>query len=227
MHQSTLTLLTLLTTTSAFVPFPHNPILDSEPYQIQTINAPSAAAPSNLSPDLLLPSATPPTSVLSTFPSPSTEEDTPELRRRQGAAVTAAPAATVDPGQISPVTTYQVESYPPNGGAPVQIEVAYTQLFVDVPDQWPSPSAGSIGLGTIQGQVGVVKSKRGLEQPTASNNINVRDVQPTPTNNVNVRQVQATATNNVNVKRDSGAANVKVGSGIAMVFAAIAATSLF
>ena len=70
-----------------------------------------------------------------------------------------------------------------------------------------------------------MKSKRGLEQPTASNNINVRDMQATPTNNVNVRQVQATATNNVNVKRDSGAANVKVGSGIALLFAAVAAIS--
>ena len=36
----------------------------------------------------------------------------------------------------------------------------YTQLFSSPLDQWPGPAAGAIGLGTIQGEVGVVKTKR-------------------------------------------------------------------
>ena len=41
----------------------------------------------------------------------------------------------------------------------------YTQVFSAVPEQWPSPEAGSVGLGTIAGTVGVVKSnsKRAAE----------------------------------------------------------------
>ena len=34
----------------------------------------------------------------------------------------------------------------------------YTQVFTAFPDPWSSPSAGTIGLGTISGSVGVVKS---------------------------------------------------------------------
>lgn len=51
------------------------------------------------------------------------------------------------------------------------ISIVYTQTFPSVPDQWPSPSSGEIGLGTIQGQIGVVKTKRSepmevLAEPT-------------------------------------------------------------
>lgn len=76
-----------------------------------------------------------------------------DLRKRQGgAAATAAPQAVPTVyTQMSPITTYG-----PKNGWP---QVVYTQLFVAVPDQWPSPSAGTIGLGTIQGTVGVVKTK--------------------------------------------------------------------
>lgn len=85
-----------------------------------------------------------------------------DLRKRQGGAALAAtnPAVTA-PTQMPSVTAYQMY----DGVARV-----YTQTFPAVPDQWPSPSAGSIGLGTITGQVGVVKtqSKRGFEaMPTA------------------------------------------------------------
>jgi hypothetical protein len=41
------------------------------------------------------------------------------------------------------------------------IKVVYTQTFAKTAlDPWPSPSSGEIGLGTIQGQIGQVKSKR-------------------------------------------------------------------
>lgn len=89
-----------------------------------------------------------------------------DLRKRQGgAAITAAPAAaaTTVPTQMPAITTYDLRD-----GKPLRV---YTQIFPAVPDQWPSPSAGTIGLGTIQGQIGVVKtiSKRNAwPEPTAS-----------------------------------------------------------
>lgn len=75
-----------------------------------------------------------------------------DLRKRQGGiAATNAPQATSVVTQMSPVTTYGADR-----GWP---QVVYTQLFVAVPDQWPSAQAGTIGLGTIQGEIGVVKTK--------------------------------------------------------------------
>ncbi len=52
-------------------------------------------------------------------------------------------------------------------GAPAQqVQVVYSQAFEEVPDQWELPVVGSIGLGTIKGTVGVVKTnnkvKRGI-----------------------------------------------------------------
>lgn len=85
-----------------------------------------------------------------------------DLRKRQGGvAATNLPQATTIATQMSPITTYG-----PKNGWPQSI---YTQLFVAVPDQWPSPQAGTVGLGSIQGQIGVVKthSKRYIpSQPT-------------------------------------------------------------
>lgn len=58
-------------------------------------------------------------------------------------------------------------------GAPAQqVQVVYSQAFEQVPDQWELPVAGSIGLGTIKGTVGVVKTnnkvRRGIVAwPTA------------------------------------------------------------
>ena len=75
--------------------------------------------------------------------------------------VTAAPvAATEVPGQVSPITTIQI-GYVKNG-AYIQTQEVYTQTFATPPDQWPGPTAGSIGLGTIVGTIGVVKSKRDI-----------------------------------------------------------------
>lgn len=61
---------------------------------------------------------------------------------------------------MSPVTTYYANSY--IGGSFVQVPIVYTQTFAFVPDQWAAPFSGEIGLGTIKGTIGVVKSKRGL-----------------------------------------------------------------
>ncbi|RMD44975.1 hypothetical protein DV735_g55, partial [Chaetothyriales sp. CBS 134920] len=58
--------------------------------------------------------------------------------------------------QVPPATTYFIKSY--SGTKVIYATVAYTQTFAAVPDQWPSPSAGTIGLGTISGEVGVVRT---------------------------------------------------------------------
>lgn len=86
-----------------------------------------------------------------------------DLKKRQGAvgATNTAAVATTIPTQMPSVTVYQI-----HGAGPI---ISYTQTFPPNPDPWPSPSAGTIGLGTIQGTIGVVKtnSKRAaLAQPT-------------------------------------------------------------
>ena len=89
--------------------------------------------------------------------SPTPTASTVHLEIRQGAVVTAAAAAPIS-GQVSPITTVQI-GYLKNG-AYVQVQEIYTQTFALPVDQWPSATQGAIGLGTIQGKIGVVKSKR-------------------------------------------------------------------
>ena len=71
-----------------------------------------------------------------------------ELRQNPGVGGGAPPAVT-QAVQVSPITTVFIGS----------VQVVYTQLFSAVPDQGPSPVAGSIGMGTLTGSVGVVKTK--------------------------------------------------------------------
>ena len=74
---------------------------------------------------------------------------TSKVEQRQAAGVGGGlgqqPAA---PTQLSPITTYNI-----GGGV-----VIYTQIFAATPDQWATMGAGTIGLGSITGKVGVVKS---------------------------------------------------------------------
>ncbi|KAJ9663716.1 hypothetical protein H2198_000728 [Neophaeococcomyces mojaviensis] len=75
-----------------------------------------------------------------------------DLKKRQGGAgVTNVVPATTVITQMPSITKYQI-----HGQGPV---FTYTQVFTPNPDPWPSPSAGTVGLGTIQGQVGVVKTQ--------------------------------------------------------------------
>ncbi|MCJ1232636.1 hypothetical protein MMC14_000589 [Varicellaria rhodocarpa] len=71
-----------------------------------------------------------------------------ELRQNPGVGGGAPPAVT-QAVQVSPITTVFIGS----------VQVVYTQLFSAVPNQAPSPVAGSIGMGTLTGSVGVVKTK--------------------------------------------------------------------
>jgi hypothetical protein len=89
--------------------------------------------------------------------SPTPRSATAHLEIRQGAVVTGAAAATVE-GQVSPITTVQIGYV--KDGAYVQVQEIYTQIFALPVDQWPAATQGAVGLGTIQGEVGVVKSKR-------------------------------------------------------------------
>jgi len=67
---------------------------------------------------------------------------------------------------MSPITT--ITQWEEVNGVEQQVAVVYTQTFAAVPEQWPGPSAGSVGLGTIQGQVGVTKTKRSMEATAAA-----------------------------------------------------------
>ena len=83
--------------------------------------------------------------------SPGSSQYPDEIAPRQQGGVgggAAAPAAT--PTQLSPVTVYfdGVKS----------VQVTYTQTFSPTPDPWAAPKPGTIGLGTLTGQVGVVKT---------------------------------------------------------------------
>lgn len=89
--------------------------------------------------------------------SPTPTSATGHLEIRQGAVVTGVAAATVE-GQVSPITTVQIGYL--KDGAYVQVQEIYTQTFALPIDQWPAATQGAIGLGTIQGEIGVVKSKR-------------------------------------------------------------------
>ena len=70
----------------------------------------------------------------------------------------AAPPAVLpsEPGQVPSVTVFMQKTI--IAGATQQIPVTYTQKFSDVPSKGPSPTSGKIGLGTITGSVGAVRT---------------------------------------------------------------------
>ncbi|MCJ1308985.1 hypothetical protein MMC25_002640 [Agyrium rufum] len=86
-----------------------------------------------------------------------------ELRQIPGVGGGLGPPVTQNPLQVSPITTVYIGT----------AQVVYTQLFSATLVPFPSASVGSVGLGTLTGQVGVVKTqaanaangrmKRGME----------------------------------------------------------------
>ena len=66
-------------------------------------------------------------------------------RIRQGAPVSV-PDAALNPSQVPSITT--IFAPVSTGGVVTWLPFIYTQTFPAVPDQWPSPGAGSIGLGS-------------------------------------------------------------------------------
>ncbi|EAS28319.3 uncharacterized protein CIMG_09523 [Coccidioides immitis RS] len=65
--------------------------------------------------------------------------------------------------QMSPVMTVNI------GGKPV----LYTQKFSDVPDQWPQPKQGTIGLGSLKGKIGQTKTI-GKRSPVETTTLNAK-----------------------------------------------------
>ncbi|KIW40102.1 uncharacterized protein PV06_07333 [Exophiala oligosperma] len=145
----------------AFVPMPVNALPPN-------LEADGWSALTTLDPVALTASPSEPSAAVAVTPSPDVQvvpaldpNMIPDLKRQvtgQGPAVAATALS-----QISPITTYYANSMV--DGSAVQVPVVYTQTFAPVPDQWPSPTAGEIGLGTIQGTIGVVHSKRDLPSP--------------------------------------------------------------
>ncbi|CAG8954838.1 hypothetical protein HYFRA_00008523 [Hymenoscyphus fraxineus] len=78
-----------------------------------------------------------------------------------GGAVISSPAAT----QMA--TTSKCRSLATIDGKTTAIEMTFTQTFAKTAlGTWalpPTPGVGTIGLGDIQGQIGVMKTKRGLD----------------------------------------------------------------
>lgn len=75
-----------------------------------------------------------------------------DLRKRQqggvGGGVVPPAQVVAQPTQVPTVTAYDVDG----------VHVVYTQTFAATPDPWEAPKPGTIGLGTLTGQVGVVKT---------------------------------------------------------------------
>ncbi|KAK4938730.1 hypothetical protein LTR66_015068 [Elasticomyces elasticus] len=62
------------------------------------------------------------------------------------------------PSQYPTVTTAWIETVLPGGKITTWVQVVYTQTFAAVPDQLPSPASGNVGLGTLTGTVGAVRT---------------------------------------------------------------------
>ncbi|OAP57434.1 hypothetical protein AYL99_08172 [Fonsecaea erecta] len=175
----------IYTSTHAFVPLDIHPPIDNVaiqpvPSDLDTVHWVPIAT---LEPISISNTPHPATSVPTPTPSVDTETEyhilplgldanaVPELKVRQvtGQGAAAAPTAI---NQVSPITTYYVNSMIAPGDV-TQVPVVYTQTFPPIPDQWPSAAAGTIGLGTIQGTVGQVRSKRSLptQAPLAGDKI--------------------------------------------------------
>ncbi|KAL1863556.1 hypothetical protein Plec18167_000650 [Paecilomyces lecythidis] len=87
-------------------------------------------------------------------------QDAPEgaLEAREVVAGAAA-AQPTDITQAGSVTTYWAQTVLPDDKV-TYVPVTYTQTFADVPDQWPAPSSGSIGMGTLTGTIGETKAMK-------------------------------------------------------------------
>ena len=108
----------------------------------------------------LAPTTTIPTSqsgldtVVSLQPFDLPTEPTANLELRE---VVQGATTTLDAEQYPTLTTNWVQTSLPGGGF-TYVPLVYTQTFPSVYESFPSPASGDIGLGTISGTVGVVKT---------------------------------------------------------------------
>jgi hypothetical protein len=76
--------------------------------------------------------------------------------------------AVQNPLQVPPITTVFL---PTSSGLSVTwLPNIYTQTFPPIPEQWPSPEAGTIGLGTL------TKNKRDVPQVTPPPSVEVTGI---------------------------------------------------
>ncbi|MCJ1260003.1 hypothetical protein MMC24_007843, partial [Lignoscripta atroalba] len=97
------------------------------------------------------PAAPVPPPAVAPQPAPPAAPVPPVVGVGGGLGPAAAQPPSISPGQISPVTTVWIGS----------VQVVFTQTFASVPSQGPSPAVGSIGMGTLTGTVGAVKTVAG------------------------------------------------------------------
>ncbi|KAL8830069.1 MAG: hypothetical protein Q9191_001641 [Dirinaria sp. TL-2023a] len=71
-------------------------------------------------------------------------------------AVPAAAQPATNPGQVPSITTFYQQTVV--NGVSKQVAIVYTQKFSSVPSEGPTPKQGEIGLGTLTGKVGVVRT---------------------------------------------------------------------
>lgn len=71
------------------------------------------------------------------------------------------------PVQVPPVTAINVPTTLPDGRI-TMMQTVYTQTFASVLDQLATPSAGSIGLGTLTGSVGAVRTEQAKSDAAAA-----------------------------------------------------------
>lgn len=121
----------------------------------QTTDLASSSSPTVLAPATTTPTAQPDLNTaasLQRFNLPPEPTANLELREIvQGATTTLAAE------QYPTLTTDWVQTSLPGGGF-TYVPLVYTQTFPSVYESFPSPASGEIGLGTISGTVGVVKT---------------------------------------------------------------------
>ncbi|SLM38340.1 hypothetical protein LPUS_08503 [Lasallia pustulata] len=131
--------------TTASLPTPLQPPPPDNSIAITTFPSPTTApAPPHANP----------------YPTPLDDAQLHEGLRRQAAGVGAAGGSVNSPGasQLPAVTSWVQWSSVKDSGTWTPLSFVYTQLFSPVPEQGPSAASGNIGMGTLTGVVGAVKT---------------------------------------------------------------------
>ncbi|GAB7339558.1 hypothetical protein MBLNU457_6167t1 [Dothideomycetes sp. NU457] len=129
-----------------------------------TMTLPSEVLATPVPAQALLIEQSQPTQTPSTFSTSVIPSTTNSLDRRQAPADV---VATTQVQQVNPVTTEWPATVLPNGQT-TWLPVVFTQHFSSVPDQLPSAASGSIGMGTVTGVTGAVKTGKAASGAAAS-----------------------------------------------------------
>ncbi|KAI9824995.1 MAG: hypothetical protein M1819_000624 [Sarea resinae] len=68
------------------------------------------------------------------------------------------PNAAAQPTQANPMTTMWVQTEI-SPGVTTYVSIIFSQTFASVPSQAPTAKAGAVGMGTLTGKIGVVKTE--------------------------------------------------------------------